>query len=231
MIVAGKRITGIIFDADGTLLDSMGIWENVANEFLELRGIHPKEDLAVTFKTMSLEESAEYYQNKYGVKETKQEIIEAVSGLSAQAYRSTIPLKPGAKEILAWGRRQQIPMCIATATDKKLLESALSRLGMLQYFDTIVTCEEVGHSKEHADIYEEARKRIRTERESTLVVEDATHAARTAKKAGFVVLGVYDAAEEEKDQLITLADYYVTSLLEIGGIIYEENTDDCGLRL
>ena len=62
-------------------------------------------------------------------------------------------------------------------------------------------------------------------------MEDATHAARTAKKAGFVVLGVYDAAEEEKDQLITLADYYVTSLLEIGGIIYEENTDDCGLRL
>ena len=231
MIVAGKSITGIIFDADGTLLDSMGIWENVANEFLELRGIRPKENLAVKFKTMSLEESAAYYQTEYGVKETKQEIIQEVMGLITQAYRSTIPLKAGVKEVLAWSKRQQIPMCIATATDKKLLESALSRLGILQYFDTIVTCGEVGYSKEHPDIYEEARKRINTEKESTLVVEDATHAASTAKKAGFVVLGVYDAAEEEEDELVTLADDYVTSFLEIGGIMNEESTDDCGLGL
>ena len=62
-------------------------------------------------------------------------------------------------------------------------------------------------------------------------MEDATHAASTAKKAGFVVLGVYDAAEEEEDELVTLADDYVTSFLEIGGIMNEESTDDCGLGL
>lgn len=219
MKVTGAQIKGVIFDVDGTLLDSMAVWENVGNEFLLRRGIDPRENLAETFKTMSLSESASYYQTEYGINESEEEIIAGINELIQEAYEQTIPLKEGVREFLSRLSQEEIPMYIATATDRSLVLAALKRTKILKFFSGIITCQEAGAGKESSKIYEEAQRQLGTQKENTLVVEDAYYAAATAKAAGYQVLGVYDSFEEQQQQMKELSDYYAATLADVKEII------------
>ena len=139
-----NQIEGIIFDLDGTLLDSMEIWNTVGNDYLISLGIEPRENLAEVFKEMSLKQSAEYYQRVYGVDKTIEEIISGINGVIESFYIERVQLKDGVKEFLETLSEQDVKMCIATATDRYLVETALMRLGVRDYFQKILTCNEVG---------------------------------------------------------------------------------------
>ena len=203
------KISGAIFDLDGTLLDSMPVWETIGEDYLRSIGIEPQEDLNEKFRTMSLHQAACYYQNEYGVKLEVDKIIEGIVSLIEDYYINRIPLKKGVPEFLEKLKQKGIKMCIATATERHLAKAALKRCNISDYFVEIFTCSSVGYGKDQPYIYEAACNFMSTHKNETFVFEDALYAAQTAKKAGFYVVGVYDKSENMQKELRSLADFYI----------------------
>ena len=209
------RIRGAIFDVDGTLLDSMFIWDTIGETYLRSIGYQPKENLNETFKNMSLHQAARYYQTEYGVTRSIDEIMDGVNAMLERYYRFEVPLKPGAAELLERLRQSGVKLCIATATDRHLVEAALDRCGVLSCFGEIFTCNEVGHGKDEPDIFEAALRSLGTRREETLVFDDALYAVRTAKEAGFPVAAVYDNHERSQAEVRARSDLYLEDLTQL----------------
>lgn len=207
-------IAGAVFDVDGTLLDSMSIWDTVGVDYLRSIGFKPKENLNEVFKDMSLDQAARYYQTEYGVTLSVEEITEGVNALLEDFYRHRAALKLGAGELVRELSRRGVKLCVATATDRYLVEAALERCGVLSCFGRIFTCGEVGHGKNEPHIFEAALRFLGTVREETLVFDDALYAVRTAKKAGFPVAAVYDSHEKGQAQVRALADVYLENLAQ-----------------
>ena len=202
-------IKGAIFDLDGTLLDSMFIWDTIGEEYLRSLGKEPHEDLKATFMTLTLEEAAEYYREHYGVTLSVKEIVDGVNSMVEETYRTKVTLKPGISEYLAWLKENGVRMCVATVTDRYLVEETLERLGVRHYFSEIYTCAEVGFGKDKPVIYQKALEHLGTEKSDTYIFEDLPFALNTAKTDGFPTVGVYERHEAHQDELRGLADYYV----------------------
>ncbi|MEY8233071.1 HAD hydrolase-like protein [Oscillospiraceae bacterium 50-16] len=117
------RIRGAIFDVDGTLLDSMFIWDTIGETYLRSIGYEPREKLNEVFKNMSLFQAARYYRTEYGVTLSIDEIMNGVNAMLERYYRFEVSLKPGVAELLAQLQASGVKLCIATATDRYLVEA------------------------------------------------------------------------------------------------------------
>ena len=204
-------LKGAIFDFDGTLVDSMFIWDTIGEDYLRSLGKEPHEDLKETFMTLTLEEAAEYYRTHYGVTLSVKEIVDGVNAMVEGIYRTRVTLKHGVADYLARLKEDGARMCIATVTDRYLVEETLDRLGILQYFSEIFTCAEVGYGKDKPIIYQKALEHLGTAKNETYVFEDSLFALKTAKADGFTTVGVYDRHESRQDKLKNLADYYIVN--------------------
>ena len=194
-------IKGTIFDLDGTLVDSMWIWDNIGEAYLRSLEIEPRENLAETFKTFTLEQAAEYYREHYGVTLSVNEIVDGVNKMVAEIYRTKVTLKSGVREFLETLKSQGVKMCVATVTDRPIVEDVLVNLGIRDFFSEIFTCAEVGYNKETPHIYRAALKALGTKKDETVVFEDALHALMTAKNDGFPVAAVYDTHESRQTEM------------------------------
>jgi len=202
-------IKGAIFDLDGTILDSMFIWDTIGEDYLRSIGKEPKENLTEVFKTFTLEQAAEYYRKHYGVTRSVQEIIRDINTQIEENYRTKVTLKSGIKDFLNELQKKGVKMCIATVTDRHIAEEVLVRLDVRKYFSEIFVCSEVGHGKETPEIYRRALKHLETPKTETVVFEDVLHAIRTAKDDGFKVAAVYDLHEPNQKEIKEIADYYI----------------------
>jgi len=202
------KISGAIFDMDGTLTDSMFIWENSGMRYAGTIGLAVRPDFETVVREMSMAQVAEYIGKEYGVKLTAQEIIDGINKMVEPMYRDEVQPKRGVPEFLEELKGRGVRMCLATATDISLVEMVLRKLDLLKYFEKIFTCTMVGAGKEKPDIYEAALKFLGTPREETPVFEDALFAARTVKSAGFPLVAVYDSdvGEEGWREMQRLAD-------------------------
>ncbi len=203
-------IKGAIFDLDGTLIDSMFIWDTIGEDYLKSFGIEPKENLVEVFKTFTLEQSAEYYRNHYGIKLSVKEIVDGINNTVAEIYRTKVEPKPGISDFLKRLQSLGVKMCVATVTDRPIVEDVLKRLNVRDCFSEIFTCAEVGYNKETPEIYREALKHLGTTKEETVVFEDVFHALKTAKEDGFKIAAVYDSHEPRQNELKEISDYYIT---------------------
>lgn len=203
---------GAIFDLDGTLVDSMYIWDWVPGELIRQLGGNPPEDLAQALTELSREEAAEYLIGRFHLTQTPEEILQAVNDLVSGEYRDKVPMKPGADVLLERLHQAGIPCGIATASEAFQAQDAMERLGLWKYFQFAISSGEYG-SKSRPDIYLEAAHRLGGEPGEILVFEDALHAARTASAAGFLVAGVYDpSAQAEQQALQKLCRWYLPRL-------------------
>lgn len=207
-------LTGAIFDFDGTLLDSMFIWDTIGEDYLRTLGKEPHEDLKETFMTLTLEEAAEYYREHYKVTLSVTEIVDSINAMVEGIYRTKVTLKPGVTDYLRLLKERGVKMCVATVTDRYLVEDTLERLGILHYFCGIFTCAEVGYGKDKPIIYQKALEHLGTAKEETFVFEDSMFALETAKADGFPTVGVYDMHESRQEEMKRLADCYVRSFEE-----------------
>ncbi len=203
-------IRGVIFDVDGVLLNSMPVWENLGELYLKRLGIEAEKDIREKLFSMSIEEAAGYLISQYGLDKTSEEIISGLNREVKDYYEQRVPLKEGVRQYLQEFRERKIPMAIATSGDRQNAEAALKRLKVYSFFSGIFTCSEIGSSKNQPDIYYAAALQIDTEPSETWVFEDALHAIRTAKQAGFCTAAVYDkASDRDLAQIWNTADIYL----------------------
>ena len=203
-------IRGAVFDVDGTLLNSMSIWDTLGETYLRSIGYEPRENLNETFKSMSLYQAACYYRTAYGVTLPVDTIMEEVNAMITDLYQNKVQAKAHVGDFLENLRQRNIKMCVATATDEPLVEAALDRCGILEYFTDIFTCTGVGHGKDEPVIFRKAMESLGTDKSHTLVFEDALHAVQTARRDGFPVAVVYDQYERRQREIQALASYCIT---------------------
>lgn len=205
-----KPIKGIIFDLDGTLLLSMHVWDTVGSSYLRRRGITPEPGTDDLIKNQTVEEVSEYFRKHYGLKDSAEEIAFDVNEALKREYFEILQPKAGVLDFLRGFRAAGVKMCLATATDRYLVEPAIKRCGIYEYMDAIFTCTEVGKGKDHPDIYRQAAASLGLLKEEIAVFEDAPYAAKTAKAEGFFLVGIYDDSYREKqDFMKSLADLYL----------------------
>lgn len=202
-------LKGAIFDFDGTLFDSMYVWDNAGENYLRSIGILPKENLQERLKALSLAQSAAYIKEKYSIPLSIEEIMTGVNRTVERFYLEEVRPKAGAAEFLEELYSHSVKMCIATASEKYQAEAALKRCNIDKYFSEIFTCTEIGHGKDEPVIFRRAAERLGTTKESTAVFEDALHALKTAKADGFITVGVYDKSEKQQKEIRALADFFI----------------------
>ena len=203
-------IKGAIFDFDGTLVDSMWIWGTLGEDYLRTLGKEPKENLTEVFKTFTLEQAAQYYRAHYGVTLSVKEIVNDVNAMVEKYYASKVSLKSGVSDFLQKLSEEGVKMCVATVTDRYLVENTLDRLEIRNYFLEIFTSAEIGSDKTTPEIYRAALRHLGTEKGETVVFEDAYHALMTAKDDGFTVAAVYDQHETRQIEMKAESDYYIS---------------------
>lgn len=215
-----------IFDLDGTLLDSMGMWVDIDFDILARHGKTAREGLAEDLAPMSYKESAEYFIAEYGIEASVEEIVDELDRLAFARYASDLDLKRGAREFLDLLDANGVKFALATATDRAPVMAALKRLGLDKRFAAIVTCGEVGKSKTSPEVYFEALKAMSGEKTVTKalideawIFEDALLAVETAKRAGFYVVGVDEPTNGAAiEKIKTMVDEYIYDYYDMEGL-------------
>ena len=212
-------IKGVIFDIDGTLLDSMPLWNNLGERYLQKLGFTEEETegLSQRISTMPFAEGIHYIKKEYSLDIAEERIREQLQKMIAGAYRDEINLKAGAKEYLQFLKERGIPCILATAGDASLATVALKRLKVWEEFQGLLLCEEFNTSKREAKIYFLAMERLSLSKpEDVLVFEDVLHAIKSAKQAGFQVCGILDEANREDwEKIQEVADFTAKDFYEL----------------
>ena len=210
------NLKGAIFDLDGTLLDSMGIWAKIDERFLAKRGIALPNDYVKQVTPMNYRDAAEYTIARFSLPESVDEVICDWIKMSEQAYRFEITLKPYAAEYLHQLKKQGIRLAVATAQTPQLYEPVLKNNGIYHLFDAFADLNEVERGKGFPDIYVLAAKRLHLPAQDCMVFEDISKGIRGAKSGGFKTCGVYDSySDYEKEAIVRQADNYIISFKEL----------------
>lgn len=210
-----KDIKGVIFDVDGVLLDSMGIWTDLGARYLLSIGKSPEEGLAGILFSMSMEQGAEYLREHYSIDLTADEIGKGLQDMLRDFYYHEVQAKPGAEQLLQAVRDAGLRITAATSSPREHIGKALERNGLLGYVDRMFTNAEIGKSKHSPDIYNAAAGHMGTAASETCVFEDSLYALKTAAAAGYLTVGVYDSkGESDQYGLREAADVYIRDLTE-----------------
>lgn len=205
----GMEIEGAIFDMDGTLIDSMGVWRNLAELYIREKGIAPDSRLKEVTWDEGMRAGVGKLKKIYGIEDDTEKVVGEMFDLVVRFYREQVLERPGIREILEELSAGGVRMCIASATDEWMGKHAMERTGLDRYFERYFCCRQVGEGKESDLIYQTAREFLGTDVERTVVFEDALYAARTASAAGFKLVGIRDAWENGQEELQGLADLYL----------------------
>lgn len=210
------NIKAAIFDLDGTLIDSMGIWGKIDIDFLDKRGIKVPSDLREHIEHLSFIDTAKYFRDRFKLNETIEDIMEEWNRMAYNEYSNTVGLKPGAKEFLEGLKNRGIKLGLATSNSHVLLEAVLKRNGVFEYFDSITTTIEVNRGKNHPDIYLLSAEKLGAAPEECIVFEDILPAVLGAKAANMTVVAIYDVySEYQKEDLLKTADYFIYEYEEL----------------
>ena len=210
-----KTAEGIIFDVDGTLLNSMHVWMEAGEKYLNSLNIEAEEGLGEKLFTMTFESAADYLIEHYKLNENRDTIVKQVIHMVEEEYFYKIPKKPYVSEFLELLKQHNIPVAVATTSNRRVVEAAFKRLGIFDYFGKIFTCSEVGAGKDKPDIYFRAAEFLGCHPEKIWVFEDAVYAAQTAKQAGFWVTGIFDSSSMgQQEKLKETVDIYIKDFSE-----------------
>ena len=196
MKLLGNEIKAVIFDMDGTLIDSTGIWHEIDVNFFAKRNMELPTDYAQHIVHLGLKQAAVYTKETYHLNESVQEIMDEWHRMSIDIYRYKVELKPFAKELLKVFKDNGIKMAIATANDEPLYKPCIERLGIGEYFDFIADVNSAKEGKQSAKIYLDLAKLMNEKPENVLVLEDMPLCIKTANRNGFITVAVYDNASK-----------------------------------
>lgn len=207
----------VIFDLDGTLIDSMGVWTRVDREFLEKRGLEmPKNLFQELDQGNSFLEVAEFFKKRFDLPDTPQEIMDEWTGMVRHHYQHEIPLKPGAKYLLDSLKRRGIKLAVGTSNNEELTRCVLVANHVFEMFDLIVTGGREIKGKPFPDIYLSIAEQLGVQPEECLVIEDVLVGVQAALNAGMTVFAIADDfAKLESDEIRSIADYYAEEYVDL----------------
>lgn len=209
------NITGAIFDFDGTVFDSMHIWQGVKFQFFDRIGLVLTNEEKEEFKGLFLLESIKLANERFNLKMTEKEIYNEFFAMIKEKYLADTEPKNDIIEFLEKLKAKGVKMGIATATGESALIPVLEKFNMFHYFEEIYSTYTVGASKTEPKVYDVVLDELGTDKETTWIFEDALYAAKTAKKAGYNVVGIYDKSEPEQEELKNLVDIYIHNYSEL----------------
>ena len=211
-----NNIKAAIFDLDGTLVDSMWVWEQIDIDFLKSKGYTPPKDLKDDITHLTFNQTAEYFKNRFNLSDSIDEITDTWHNMAYSFYSSKVKLKPGVISFLNKLKSLDIKIGLATSNSIPLLEATLKNNGIYHLFDAITVTEEVKKSKENPDVYLLCANKLNVPPENCIVFDDIIAAVKGAKLAGMKVIGVYDKASEDQEELLSKAcDKYIYDYNEL----------------
>ncbi|MGI6621234.1 MAG: HAD family hydrolase [Bacillota bacterium] len=205
-----------IFDLDGTLLDSMGVWHEIDIEFLGRRGIDVPGEYISAVNSKGFRETAEFTIEYFNLDVTPEELMDEWFETAVDKYSRKVRLKPSAREYLIFLKEHGIKLGTATSLPRMLAEPALKNNRIYHLFDAFTTTDEAGRSKEYPDVYLLAAKRLGVPPGNCIVFEDILPGIKAVRAAGMRPYGVYDkSSEHHRDEIKALSEIYIRDFGEI----------------
>ena len=210
------NVEAIIFDLDGTLVDSMWIWRQIDIEYLERFHLELPDTLQSEIEGMSFYETAVYFKKRFNIADSIEQIMCNWNQMAWEKYANEVPLKSGAKEFLDICKSRGIKLGIATSNSRELAQNVADVHGLHDYFDCIVTGSDVKKGKPAPDIYLAAAKELDVKPKNCLVFEDICPGIAAGQSAGMRVCAVEDAySARQREAKQALADYYIEDYTDI----------------
>ncbi len=223
MSASHSRPSAFIFDCDGTLLQSMGMWLRAEPALLKTYGINTVADDFAEFESLSLMGECEGYHRKWGVGKDAQDVYVHLMELVCDGYRHEVTLRPGVIPFLDAAQKAGIPMAIATSTPPEAVHIGLEACGLSDYFDVLVTTGEAGASKDHPDVYNLALARLsnlhglgEVQHKDVWVFEDAVFGLKSSGSAGYRRVGIFDAeGRAQREDVRANCEIFIDSFEEL----------------
>lgn len=218
------KIKGAIFDMDGTLIDSLMIWdilwEKIGDKYLAGTSFLPDENDIKAVKTCTLENAIKIIHKNYGIKSSVEELLVFSNSVINDFYANDVQLKDGILDFLKYAKENNVKMCIASATAPQLIKVALEHCDIKEYFSEVFSCAQYKVGKETPFIFEKALQYLGTPKSYTWVFEDSPLPIKVVKKIGMPTVGVYDKFNDYKDVKLN-SDIYISSAIDLKNLIIE----------
>ncbi|KFI45167.1 HAD family hydrolase [Bifidobacterium biavatii] len=186
-----------IFDLDGTLLDSMGVWDQVDIDFLGRRGIAVPDDYMAKVAAMQFRQIAEYTIARFDLPDTPEQLMDEWDEMARVAYSTVVEAKPHAVEYLRHLKTTGAKLAVATSLPPALREPAMEHVGIRGFFDTVVSVDDAGDAgKDQPDVYLLAASRLGVAPADCTVFEDLLVGVQTAKSIGMTVWAMHDDSSD-----------------------------------
>ena len=217
---------GAIFDMDGTLIDSLMLWEIIWKRFSILfcdgKEFSPSSADDKAVRTMTLKDAMNFIHSEYGIGKSGEELLDTANSIMIDFYSNEVKLKNGVAELLEYFYNKGIKMCIASASAIDLIKIAAHHCNIEKYFTDILSCAEIGKGKNEPDIYIMAMERLGTTAGETCIFEDSHVAICTADKLGIKTVGIYDKYNYDQEKISKTATVYIAEGESLEKLIVEE---------
>ncbi|MCP3966581.1 MAG: HAD family phosphatase [Lentisphaerae bacterium] len=211
-----KGIKATIFDLDGTIIDSMWLWDKIDIDFLNKRNISFDPSLKKAIEPLSFNDAAKFFKDHFKLSESTDEIKNEWLAMAHFEYKVNIKLKKGVRKFLEYLNKENIKIALASSNTHDLIHTSLKVNKIHDYFDAIITTDDVKKSKHYPDVFLESATKLKVKPEECIVFEDVLAAVKSAKKANMKVVGVYDKnSEDHKELIIEHADSFITDFEDI----------------
>ena len=207
-------IAAVIFDLDGVLVDSEGVWEAAREEVARGHGGHWSADAQRAMMGMSSTEWSAYMHEELGVKLPPQQISDLVASRLEDRYRRELPLLPGAREVVT-SLASQWPLALASSANRSVIDLVLDQAGFRDCFAATVSSEEVARGKPAPDVYLEAARRLDASPERCVAVEDSSNGLRSAAAAGMLVVAIPNREFPPSEETLAAADVTLNTLSDL----------------
>lgn len=205
-----KKIENIklfLFDLDGTILDSLKIWNDIDLLFFKNHNLIMGEDYHIAIAPLTLEETATYTKNTYKLDIDEEQIMKEWSNLAIKEYAENVNLKKGVKEFLDYLKNKNVHLAIATSCNEEMFKPCLERYGIVSYFEHFYTSQNLKINKSNTNFFKEILNEYKIEPDQILFFEDSLASMKCAKSLGFNVVAVMDKKwEKQKEEIIASSD-------------------------